>query len=58
MPASDDDQERRGRRLLLGKGAVLGHRLAHPLAAESDDEEQPARHESALAADFAEVGIR
>ena len=46
----DDDQERRGRRLLLGKGAVLGHRLAHPLAAESDDEEQPARHGSALAA--------
>jgi choline kinase len=36
-PAPDDDQERRGRRLLLGKGAVLAHRLAHPLAAESDD---------------------
>jgi hypothetical protein len=38
------NQERRGRRLLLGKGAVLGHRLAHPLAAESDEyEQQPAR---------------
>jgi hypothetical protein len=33
----DDDQERRGRLLLLGKGAVLAHRLARPLAAESDD---------------------
>jgi hypothetical protein len=48
----DDDQERTGRLLLLGKGAVLAHRLARPLAAESDDEEQPARHGSALAADL------
>src|SRR5215217_5989292 len=38
--AVHDDQERRGRRLLLGKGAVLGHRLAYPLAAESDESEQ------------------
>ena len=29
-----------GRRVLLGKGAVLAHRLAHPLAAESDESEQ------------------
>jgi hypothetical protein len=40
MPATDDDQERRGRRLLLGKGAVLAHRLARPLAAELDESEQ------------------
>ena len=40
MPVLDDDQERRGRRLLLGKGAVLAHRLAHPLAARSDEAEQ------------------
>ena len=38
----DDDQERRGRLLLLGKGAVLAHRLARPLAAESDESEQSA----------------
>jgi hypothetical protein len=31
-----------GRLLLLGKGAVLAHRLAHPLAAESDEKQQPA----------------
>ena len=36
----DDDRERRGRVLLLGKGAVLAHRLARPLAAESDETEQ------------------
>jgi hypothetical protein len=42
--AADDDQERSGRLLLLGKGAVLADRLARPLAAESDDEEEPARH--------------
>jgi hypothetical protein len=35
--APDDDQERRGRLLLPGKGAALGHRLARPLAAASDD---------------------
>jgi choline kinase len=39
-PAPDDDQERRGRRLLLGKGAVLAHRFANPLAAESDESRQ------------------
>ena len=39
-PAWDDDQERKGRRLLLGKGAVLAHPLAHQLAAESDDDQQ------------------
>jgi hypothetical protein len=38
--ARDDDQERREKLLLLGKGAVLAHRLAHPLAAESDDDQQ------------------
>src|SRR5215217_1406919 len=33
-----------GRVLLLGKGAVLAHRVARPLAAESDEYEQrPAR---------------
>jgi hypothetical protein len=47
----DDHRERRGRVLLLGKGAVLTQRVAGPLAAELDDEEQPARHGSALAAD-------
>ena len=36
-PALDDDQERNGRRLLLGKGAVLAHRLARPLAAVLDE---------------------
>jgi hypothetical protein len=36
----DDDQERRGRLLLLRKGALLAHRWARPLAAESDDKEQ------------------
>jgi hypothetical protein len=36
----DDDQERRGRLLLLGKGAVLAHRLARPLAAKLDDQRQ------------------
>jgi hypothetical protein len=39
------------RLLLLGKGAVLAHGVDRPLAAESDDEEQPARQGSALAAD-------
>ena len=38
----DDDQERTARLLLLGKGAVLAHRLARPLAAGSDEEERPA----------------
>ena len=38
--ARDDDQERREKLLLLGKGAVLAHRLAHPLAAESYDNQQ------------------
>jgi hypothetical protein len=38
--AADDDQEYRGRVLLLGKGALFAHRLARPLAAESDDDEQ------------------
>jgi hypothetical protein len=35
--AEDDDQKRNGRRLLLGKGAIVAHRLAHPLAAELDE---------------------
>ena len=33
----DDHRERRGRVLLLGKGAVLTQRVAGPLAAELDD---------------------
>jgi hypothetical protein len=37
--------------LLLGKGAVLAHVFGRPFAVEMDDEEQPARHGSALAAD-------
>jgi hypothetical protein len=41
--APDEDQARSGRLLLLEKGAVLAHRLARPLAAESDDDEQSAR---------------
>ena len=36
---ADDDQERKGRLLLLGKGAVLAHRFARPLAAELDDKQ-------------------
>jgi hypothetical protein len=36
----DDNQERRARLLLLAKGAALAHRLARPLAAESDDDQQ------------------
>jgi hypothetical protein len=38
--AQDDDQERGGRRLLLGEGAVLAHRLARRLAAEMHDDQQ------------------
>ena len=37
MIASDDDQERRSGYCFFGKGAVLAHRLARPLVAESDD---------------------
>lgn len=36
----DDHRERRGRVLLLGKGAVLTQRVAGPLAAELDEEQQ------------------
>jgi hypothetical protein len=36
----DDDRELGGRLLLLGKAALLAHRLARPLAAESDEMEQ------------------
>jgi hypothetical protein len=39
-PLRTTTRERRGRLLLLGKGAVLTHRLARPLAAESDETEQ------------------
>jgi hypothetical protein len=56
--AWDDDQERTGRLLLLREGAVLAHRLERPLAAGLDDEEQAARHGSALAAPVAEPGAR
>jgi hypothetical protein len=38
--ATDDDQERTGRLLLLREGAVLAHRLERPLAAGLDDQEQ------------------
>jgi hypothetical protein len=38
--ASDDDQERRVRLLLLGKGAVLARRFERPLAAGMDDDQQ------------------
>jgi hypothetical protein len=41
--APDDEQARRVILLLLGNGAVLAHRLAHPLAAESDDDQQSRR---------------
>ena len=36
-----------GGRLLLGKGAVLAHRLAHPLAAESDESMSSGRYADA-----------
>jgi hypothetical protein len=36
----DDDQERSGRLLLLGKGAVSAHRFDCPLAAEMDESRQ------------------
>jgi hypothetical protein len=39
-PALDDEHERRVGLLLLGKAAVLAHRLARPLAAESDEERE------------------
>ena len=38
----DDHRERRGRVLLLGKGAVLTQRVAGPLAAELDEKQKPA----------------
>ena len=38
--ALDDDEERRGRLPLFGKGAVPAHLLAGPFAAESDEYEQ------------------
>jgi hypothetical protein len=41
--AKDDDQERRVRLVLLGKGAVLAHRFERPLAAELDEKRQPPR---------------
>ena len=50
-PAADDQQTRKVRLLLPAKGVVSAHRLERPLTAELDDEEQSARHGSALAAD-------
>lgn len=35
--AADDDEERSGRLLLLGKGTASAHRRSCPLAADSDD---------------------
>src|SRR4051794_38531897 len=47
----DDHRERRGRVLLLGKGAVLTQRVAGPLAAELDESEQwPTRRARTLLA--------
>jgi hypothetical protein len=43
-PARDDEQARRARLLLLGKGAVLAHRFDHRLTAESDESEQRLDH--------------
>jgi hypothetical protein len=42
--AWDDDQECRGTVLLLGKEAVLAHRLALPLTAELDKSRRLATH--------------
>jgi hypothetical protein len=39
-PAGDDEQARRVRLPLLGKGAVVAHRFDQPLAAEMDDDQQ------------------
>ena len=53
----DDHWERRGRVLLLGKGAVLTQRVAGPLAAELDEKQQhesssePPRHECCIEAE-------
>jgi hypothetical protein len=41
--APDDDEERRGRLLLLGKGADLADLLARPFAAESDEKRKRRR---------------
>src|SRR4051794_14202935 len=51
----DDDQERRGRLLLLGEAAVLAHRLALPLAAELDEYRHSARR--ALGMERASRGV-
>jgi hypothetical protein len=40
MPARDDEQARRVRLLLLGKGAVSAHRIERPFAAGMDETEQ------------------
>ena len=45
-PARDDEQARRARLLLLGKGAVLAHRFDHRLTAGLDESEQSARREA------------
>ena len=36
----DDEQARRVRLLLFGKGAVMAHRFERPLTAEMDDDQQ------------------
>ena len=41
--SGDDNEERNGRLPLLGKGAVVAHRLARRPAAEADDDEQSGR---------------
>jgi len=48
--APDDEQQRRSRRLLSMKAELSSDRLEIELTAPLDDEEQPARHGSALAA--------
>ena len=41
VTAVDDEQERRARLPLLGKGAVLAHRFDHPLATAMDEGQEP-----------------
>ena len=41
--APDDQQARKVRRLLLGKGVVSAHRTERPFAARLDDDQQSSR---------------
>jgi hypothetical protein len=40
VPTLDDQQARKVRLLLLGKGVVSAHRIERPFAARLDDEQQ------------------